>query len=72
MNSFLPICTIYEEKCTSYAKEKIKVLDVYNIIFSFNISYFFHYYIFNSLCFDMAIKPSFEVQKIALIKVKYN
>ena len=51
---------------------KIKVLEVYNINFGFSISYFFHYYLFNSLYFDMAIRPLFKVQNFTLINVKYN
>ena len=34
------------------------------------MSYFCHYYLFNLLYFDMVIKPSFKVQKIALINIK--
>ena len=51
---------------------KIKVLQFFNIKFSFNMSYFCHYYFLNSLYFDMAIKPFFKVQNIALINVNYN
>ena len=65
MNSFLPIIrTIYEEKCTSHAKEKLKYR-------KFIISHFFNYF-FNYFYFDMSIKPSFKVQNIALINIKYS
>ena len=67
MNSLLPIiCAIYEEKCTSHAKEKLK----YWKFIIFHI--FFIIIFFNSLYFDMTIKPSFKVQNIALINIKYN
>ena len=49
---------------------KIKVPEFFNIKFSFNMSYFCHYYyFFKSLYFDMPIKPSFKVKNIALINV---
>ena len=36
------------------------------------MSNFFHDYFFNSLYSDMAIKPSFKVQNIPLINIKYS
>ena len=49
-----------------------KVPKFFNIIFSFNMSYFCYYYFFNSLFFDMAIKYSLKVQNNTLINVKRN
>ena len=50
---------------------KIEVPEFSNIKFSFNMSYFCPYF-FNLRYFDMAMKPSFKVQNIALINVKQN
>ena len=62
-------------KCTSYAKEKLKCHNF--IILNSVLILICHIFItiviiFNSLYFDMTIKPSLKVQNIALINVNYN
>ena len=51
---------------------KIKVPEFFNIKFSFNMSYFLSSLFFNSFYFDMAIKPYFKAQNIALITLSHS